>query len=96
MTLQIINGAGGIATSSVTLAPAQLGLNSTFSGFGLLTGGIGEANSINIADVYIDNLVYSFTPVPEPASMILAGLPFVGLAFQHCRGRRQSRPSIQN
>lgn len=75
MSLEVFNSGGSsIGTSTVDLDGHQVGLGASFNAFGLVTGGWGQASATNVATVYVDNLTYAFTPVPEPTSFGLLGI----------------------
>ena len=73
MSLEFFNAGVSLGVSTVDLSPAQIGYGASFSAFGLVTGGWGQADPSNVAHVYMDNLTYSVTPVPEPSGLCLVG-----------------------
>ena len=97
MSIEVFNNGGNsIGTSTVDLTQSQINLGGSFNCYGMLTGGWGQADSTNIATVYVDNLTYSFTTVPEPTSLALCGI--AGLLTSRClihRRRRQANVGNQ-
>jgi hypothetical protein len=75
MSVQVFDSAGAsIGISSLTLGPSDIATGISLNAFGLMTGAIGQADPSNTADLFVDNLTYSFTAVPEPSSLVLVFL----------------------
>lgn len=73
--VEFFNSVGtSLGTSTVQINSLNVAQSGPFNAFGILTGGIGGAAPTNVANVYIDNLSYAITPVPEPGSLFLCAL----------------------
>ncbi|MEP6664645.1 MAG: hypothetical protein ABJC04_13385, partial [Verrucomicrobiota bacterium] len=60
LTVQVFNSSGAsLGTLTQDLTAAQRNTGASFNGYGLLTGGLGAANSGDAITLYIDQLTYS-------------------------------------
>ncbi|MEO7300794.1 MAG: Calx-beta domain-containing protein [Verrucomicrobiota bacterium] len=60
LTVQVFNSSGAsLATLTQDLTAAQRNTGASFNGYGLLTGGLGAANSGDAITLYFDQLTYS-------------------------------------
>ncbi|MEO7298211.1 MAG: Calx-beta domain-containing protein [Verrucomicrobiota bacterium] len=60
LTVQMFNSAGAsLGTLDQDLTAAQRSIGASFNAYGLITGGLGSANSGNTITLYIDQLTYS-------------------------------------
>jgi hypothetical protein len=101
LTVEVFDSAGGsLGTSLLGLSPAQRAIGVSLTGFGLSTGGIGDADPANRTDVFIDNLSYTAgrdaaaAAIPEPSSLLTLGaccMALTGWAWTKQRVRQANK-----
>lgn len=79
----IIEQAGGSGYSSISATINDVTPSTySFDRVGMLSGG-----SVNATQIKYDNLIVTYTPVPEPSVLALAGLSFAGLVALRRRAK---------
>ncbi|MEO7298212.1 MAG: Calx-beta domain-containing protein [Verrucomicrobiota bacterium] len=76
LTLQMFNSSGvSLGTLTQDLTAAQRNTGASINGYGLLTGGLGAANSGDAINLYIDQMTYSSTIGNYSAQPLLLSSP---------------------